>query len=422
MPKKVVRLSDLEVKNAKPENTTKKLSDGEGLALHVSPAGGKSWRFNYRLSGKRGEVTLGKYPGMSLAQARRARDDARVLVEQGIDPASVRRQEKAEVARQTNSFEKVAREWHGKQSRRWSEKHAKKAWGRMAKHLLPAIGSTPIDEVSPQALLSVLQTLEEQGKYETAHRLRGFADHVFNYAIAAQLANANPASAIAKALAPTVTVHRAAIVDPAGVGQLLRAIWGYMGPLVRGCLQIMALTAVRPGEARKMEWSELSTEGPHGPLWTIPAIKTKLRREHLVPLAPSVISILEGLRDLTGHNQYVFPNSRKADKPMSDAAMNMALRRLGFEKDDHCGHGFRSTFSTLARESGYWPHHVIEAALAHLQGNSVSQAYDRALYLPERRELLHWWADNLAGLRTRVPSPDDMPTPGKGSKKGAKPT
>jgi len=403
MPRHTLPLTDMQIRNAKSQAKPLKLTDGGGLHLLITPSGGKLWRLKYRYGGKEKLLSFGEWPDVSLKRARELRDEARTLVAEGVDPGKKRKhdkiQEEAKAVRARNTFEVVAREWHAKQSRRWSQDHAARAWGRIEKHLFPDLGSTPIDEISPKDFLAVLQRLETEGKHETAHRLRGLADNIFAYAIAAQLTEANPAAAIAKALAPSVTIHRAAIVDQAGVGRLMRCIWGYKAsPLVRGCLQITALTAVRPGEARKMEWGELTLDSPHGPLWTIPASKTKLRREHLIPLAPQVVTILKGLHDLTGHDRYVFPNSRKADSPLSDMAMNMALRKMGFGPDEHCSHGFRSTFSTLARESG-WQHHVIEATLAHLQGNSVSQAYDRAQYLPDRRKLLAWWADFIDGLR-----------------------
>ncbi len=403
MPKKVPPLTDAQIRNAKPGAASLRLYDGGGLFLEVLTTGGKSWRFKYRFGDTERRMVFGLWPDVSLKQARQLRDEARSMVAAGVDPGEKRKHDKAicdiQAASAANTFESVARRWIENQSRRWSPGHTEKALKRLEKHLFPSFGDTLIDDVSPSALLGAFQALEAEGKHETAHRLRGLADNVFCYAIAAQLTNANPAAAIAKALAPAITVHRAAIVEPVGVGRLLRSVWGYMGSqLVRGCLQITALTGARPGEARKMEWSEISLDGPHGNLWIIPGAKTKLRRDHLIPLAPQAVAILDGLRDLTGNRKFVFPNSRGGERPISDMAMNMALRKMGFGAEQHCAHGFRSTFSTMSREAG-WAHHVIEAALAHLQGNSVSQAYDRAQYLSDRRKLLEWWAGYLDALR-----------------------
>lgn len=404
MPKKVIPLGELQIKNAKPCDGAYKLFDGGGLYLEVLPTGGKSWRWKYTFGGVEGTLRFGLWPDVSLKQARALRDEYRALSKQGVNPKKKQGEskalERASAREATSTFEAVARDWHSQQSRLWGADHAKRTWGRIKGHLLPSLGDIQVSEVSAKDLLAVFRDLEAEGKHETVHRLRGYADNIFAYAIASQLAESNPAAAIAKALAPSVTVHRAAIVDQDGVGRLMRSIWGYLGsPLVRGCLQITALTAARPGEARRMEWEEISFDGPYGPMWNIPASKTKLRRDHMIPLAPHVVSILEGLSDLTGHDQYVFPNSRKANQPMSDMAMNMALRKMGYGADVHVAHGFRSTFSTLAREHG-WQHHLIEASLAHLQGNSVSQAYDRAQYIAERRTLLEWWAGYLEGLKT----------------------
>jgi len=403
MPKKTAPLTDTQIRSLKPGAKSVRLHDGDGLFLEVLPSGGKSWRFKYRLGGQERRTSFGLWPEVSLKQARQLREEARALVAAGVDPGTKRQEAKAEVqahsARAGNTFEVVARRWVENQSRRWSQGHTEKALGRLEMHLFPVLGGKLIDEITPSALLGILQSLEAEGKHETAHRLRGMADNVFAYGIASQLCNANPAAAIAKALAPAVTVHRAALVEPKAVGLLMRDVWSYMHPLVRGALQLVALTASRPGEVRGMAWVEINLDSPHGPLWTIPGARTKLRRDHLVPLAPQVVAILENLHDLTGNRELVFPNSRDGKRPISDMAMNMALRRMGYSAEMHCAHGFRSTFSTLARESG-WAHHVIEAALAHVQGSSVAQAYDRAQYLPERRKLLEWWAGYLDGLRT----------------------
>jgi integrase len=403
MPKKIAPLTDTQIRNCKPGPGVSRLFDGDGLYLEVTPAGGKSWRFKYRHDGKERRFSFGTWPEVSLKQARQLRKDARAQVAAGVDPGESRKQDKAEAqaqdARATNTFEAVARRWIENQSRRWSQGHTDKALGRLEMHLFPYLGAKLVDEITPSDLLTVLQGLEAEGKHETVHRLRGLADNTFAFAIAAQLCNANPAAAIAKALAPAVTVHRAAIVEPKAVGKLMRDIWGYMHPLVRGALQLTALTAARPGEVRGMAWEEINPDSPHGPVWIIPAARTKLRRDHIIPLATQTQAILEGLRDLTGNRVLVFPNSRDGKRPISDMAMNMALRRAGYSGETHCAHGFRSTFSTLAREAG-WAHHIIEAALAHVQGSSVAKAYDRAQYLPERRKLLEWWAEYLDGLRT----------------------
>jgi len=404
MPRKILPLTDVQIKNAKARSKAWKLTDGDGLHILVTPSGGKLWRLKYRHGGKEKLLSFGAWPEIGLKRARELRLEARSLVAEGIDPGEKRKEakavEEAQAVVAANTFSVVARKWHAKQSRLWSQDHAARNLRRLENHIFPVLGDIPVGDILPEKLLGLLQGLEEQGKYETAHRLRGLCDNIFVYAIAAQLTKSNPALAISKALAPVITVHRPAIVDPPEVGRLMRMIWGYMGsPLVRGCLQITALTAVRPGEARQMEWSEINIDGPHGPLWIIPGPKTKLRRDHLVPLAPQVVAILETLRDMTGQGQFVFPNSRDGSRPMADMSMNMALRRLGFGSEEACSHGFRSTFSTLTREAG-WPHHVIEAVLAHLQGNSVSQAYDRAQYLPERRKILEWWVGYLDTLKS----------------------
>jgi integrase len=403
MPKKTLPLTDVQIKNAKPQPKAYKLADGGGLYLEVLPAGGKSWRMKYRFAGLEKRLVFGLWPDVSLKRARQRRDDARALVAEGVDPGEKRRQDKAEVQAQAedaaNTFEVVARDWHARQVAGWSEGHAAKVLSRMEFHLFPKLGARPISAIRAPVILAVLREIEDRGNNETAQRLRQICEAVFAFAVVAGLVERNVGTDLRGILAPCRVKNRPAIVEPKGVGQLLRAIDAYTGSAVTlAALKLAPLVFVRPGELRQAEWSEIDLEADGGPRWTIPAEKMKMRAAHIVPLSRQAVAILEGIHILTGSGRYVFPSSRTASRCMSNMAMNAALRRLGYEQGEHCAHGFRAMASTLLNEQG-WPRDVIERQLAHAERSKVRAAYNRAEHLPERRKMMQRWADYLDALK-----------------------
>lgn len=403
MPRTAKPLTDATIRNAKSKDKVYKLADGGGLYLEVMPAGGKSWRMKYRFGGVEKRVSFGMWPAVSLADARRLREEAKTLHAQGVDPGEKRKQDRAAASAHAveiaTTLESVAKDWHERQTRRWSEEHAAKIMLRLNKHIFPRIGSTPITALKAPELLALLREIEGRGNYETAHRLRQYLDAVYAFAIAEGKAENNPAASIAKAMTPHRAEHRAALVTIPGATRLFRAVWDHQGrPETAMGLRLLALTACRPGEVQKAEWSDINLKAHGGPLWTIPADKAKKRREHCVPLSPQAVEVIESIRPLTGTSPYLFPHMTDPTRHMSNAVLRMALRRMGFSKEEATAHGFRSTFMTLAKESG-WEHHVVHRAMSHVQGNSTTQAYDRAQYLPERRKLLEWWANFIDGLR-----------------------
>ncbi|GAB6038189.1 tyrosine-type recombinase/integrase [Fundidesulfovibrio butyratiphilus] len=395
MPKKILPLTDAAVRNAKPKEKAFKLSDGGGLYLEVLPSGGKSWRMKYRFGGQEKRLVFGLWPDVSLKQARQHRDDARALVAEGVDPSEKRKQDKAEAEKAVATFEVVARDWHARQVAVWTKPHADKIIRRLERYLFPAFGAAPITDLRAPDILAPLRVLEGLGRNDTAKRLRQYCEAVFAYAIAEGRATLNAAAGLEKVLSPHVVQHRAAITDPKGVAGLLRAIEGYDGPLTRAALQMAACCFTRPGELRRAEWAEFDLEAAE---WRIPAEKMKRRLPHVVPLSRQVLVILEELRPITGEGRFVFPSYQTPGRAMSKMTLAAALRRLGYTKDEMTAHGFRSTASTLLRECGF-PHHLIETQLAHVTGNSVSRAYDRAQYLPERRKMMQAWADYLDALK-----------------------
>ncbi len=397
MPKRVQELAPSAVANAKPQATPYKLPDGKGMFLLVTPDGAKLWRLRYLRPGtsKENTLSLGIFPEVSLRKARDRREESRKLLADGIDPGENRKAAKqARKVATENSFAAIAAEWLDKQH--MAPATLEKARWTFADLVNPYIGHLPIAEIGAPELLSMLQRIEARGARETAHRTRQRAAQIFRYAIATGRASRDPCADLRGALAPVKVKNRAAITDPLKIGELLRAINGYTGgPVVGAALKLAALVFVRPGELRKAEWTEIDLDGAE---WRIPASKMKMRDEHIVPLPLQAVAILRDLEPLSGAGRYVFPGARNPRLPMSEAAVNSALRRMDFDKDTMTGHGFRAMASTRLNELG-WKEDAIERQLAHAERNKVRAAYNRAQYLDERRRMMQAWADYLDGLR-----------------------
>lgn len=389
-------LTDTAIRNAKPSIKPVKMYDEGGLFLLVTPAGGKWWRFKYRFGGKEKLLSFGTYPEVSLKDARGRRDQGRKQLASDIDPGEHRKAVKlAKADRAANSFEIIAREWFGKFSPNWAESHASKIITRLERDIFPFVGGRPIAEITAPELLTVLRRIESRGAIETAHRAMQNCGQVFRYGIATGRNERDVSADLRGAIPPPMAKHHASIKDPIGIGGLLRAIQGYQGSFITKCaLRLAPLVFVRPGELRKAEWSEFNLDGAE---WRIPAEKMKMREIHIVPLSRQALAILNELRQLTGDGRYVFPGARTNGRPMSENAVNAALRRMGFAKDEMTGHGFRSMASTTLNEQG-WDKDVIERQLAHGERDQVRGAYNFAEYLPKRREMMQAWADYLDSL------------------------
>jgi len=391
-------LTDVAIRNAKPTDKPRRVTDGDGMYLEITPAGGKLWRFKYRFARKEKRLALGAYPATGLKEAREKRDAARKLLAAGIDPGEQRKAERAAgEERAANSFEIVAREWFAKQSKSWAESHSSKILLRLENYLFPWLGKRPIADIAAKELLTVIRRIEDRGAIESAHRTLQNCGQVFRYAIATGRAERNPASDLRGSLAPAKSIHRAAITDPSAIGQLLRASHDYQGSLVTRCaLRLAPLLFVRPGELRAMEWAELDLDAGE---WNIPADRMKTRQPHLVPLAAQAIEVLRELQPLTGRSRYVFPSARSPKRPMSNNAVLSALRRMGFAKEEMSGHGFRAMARTVLDEVLHIRPDYIEHQLAHAVRDANGRAYNRTTHLPERRKMMQQWADFLDVLR-----------------------
>ena len=396
MPKRIVPLSETKVRTAKPQKSPQKLFDGGGLFLLVTPSGGKLWNLKYRFNGKEKKLSLGSYPEISLAEARQRREEARTLVANEVDPGEIKKAQQAAESAQADTFEVIAREWHSRFAPTWAKSHAGKIIRRFELYVFPWIGTKEITSISAKEMLEVLRRVEEKGIIETAHRIQQSCGRVFRYAIATGRAERDPTGDLRGALPPANTKHMASIIDPREIGGLLRAIDGYNGSIVTRCaLQLAPLVFVRPGELRHAEWTEIDFDAKE---WRIPAEKMKSKFQHIVPLSKQSAKVLREIMPLTGKGRYVFPSPRTGNRPMSDNAVLAALRRMGYEKDEMSGHGFRSMASTLLNEQG-WNRDAIERQLAHTEKNSVRASYNFAEYLPERRKMMQSWADYLDSLR-----------------------
>lgn len=391
-------LTDTAIRKVKPTDKAQRLFDGGGLYLEVSPAGGKWWRLKYRHGGKEKRLSLGTYPDTGLADARGKRDAARKLLAAGADPAEHRKAEKAAGDdRAANSFEVIAREWFAKQKTNWVQGHADKVLLRLENDVFPWLGKRPIADVTAKELLTTINRIVDRGAIDSAHRALQNCGQIFRFAVVTGRAERNPAVDLRGALPAAKETHLAAITDPDKVGGLLRAMDAYAGSFVTKCaLRLAPLIFVRPGELRHAEWAEIDLDKAE---WNIPAEKMKMRSPHLVPLSAQAVAILAELQALTGRGRYVFPSARGPKRPMSDNAVLSALRRMGFDKEEMSGHGFRAMARTILDETLHFRPDYIEHQLAHAVKDPNGRAYNRTAHLTERRKMMQAWADYLDVLR-----------------------
>ena len=391
-------LTDLKVRQANPREKGYKIGDLGGLYLLVRPNGSKLWRMKYRTAGREQKLSFGAWPAVTLRDARLRRDEARVEIGTGGNPAKRKRLERIEEEIGIgHTFAEVAAEYIEKCAKEgYAETTLIKArW--FLDILSPSIGNTPIAEVSPHELLSALRRIERKGHRESARRARSFASRVFRYGVATLRAEHDPAQPLRGALVAPVVKHYAAITDPKKLGQLLRAIEGFEGsPVTLQALRIAPHVFVRPGELRHATWDEFDFEKA---VWKIPEGRMKSRRPHSVPLSRQVIELLDELAKLRGLEGYVFGSLVARGRPMSENTINAALRRMGYSGDEMTAHGLRATASTLLNESGLWSHDAIERALAHQDANVVRGIYHRGQHWEERVRMAQWWSDFLDQLR-----------------------
>lgn len=389
-------LTDTAIRNTKPGEKPAKMADGGGLYLLLNPNGSRWWRLDYRFAGKRKTLSMGVYPEISLKDARERRDEARKLIAQGIDPGEQRKAQKtARNERAGNSFEVICREWLEKWRTTVEPAQHKKALARLEKDVFPWLGGRPIAEITAPEVLTVLRRVDDRGARYTAHKVKSEISQAFRYAIATGRAERDPCPDLRGAIPPARGENFPAITTPKEAGELLRALDGFRGTFVVRCALMLApMLFVRPGELRKAEWSGFNLDKAE---WRY--LVTKTKTEHLVPLPAQAVAILHELHALTGHGLYVFPG-RDPQKSMSEAAVNAALRRMGYDtKTEITGHGFRAMARTILHEELHIKPEVIEHQLAHKVPDALGTAYNRTKFLKERKAMMQQWADYLDKLK-----------------------
>lgn len=406
MPRKIKPLTDLECKRHRysPDSRGKnKLRDGDGLLLEALPSGRKVWRLEYRTAkGTRSEATLPHDYGTrggALTKAREWRVEMRALIAQGVDPTQhAKAQVIAKRAEALATFRAAADEWMEHKFCDWAPATREKVKSTLENVLLPWLGDRPVAAITPQELLHCLQRYERQGKRSSAHNARSYAGQIFRRSVILGQRLDDPAAALKGALKPKNEKNMAHLTDPAEIGGLLRAIDAYAAhPAVRHGLRLLPLLFCRPGELRAARWSEFNLPAA---LWEIPAVRTKLRRPHLVPLSAQALEVLGELADLTRleGDDLLFPNVRHRGRPMSENTFNAALAAIGYGGSVQTPHGFRHVASTRLHELG-WASHLIERQMAHADSNAIRGVYNKAEYLPDRTRMMQAWADYLDQLR-----------------------
>lgn len=392
-------LTDIQCRNTKcPDGKARqRFTEGKGLYLEVMPNGSKYWWLKYRIAGKEKRLSLGTYPEVSLAQARRDRDAARETLKAGTDPVQAKQDAKAaQLLKHENNFEAVARAWWDHWKGTKTDRHADYVMRRLEADVFPMLGALPVADITAPKLLQVAKKIESRDALDIAKRALQTCGQIMRYAVAHGLIERNPAADVkpGDALKPRKKVAYARL-DAKDLPALLRRIDAYHGsPVTRLAMQLMALTFVRTGELIGARWDEFDLDAAE---WRLPAERMKMRTPHIVPLSAQAVEIVKTLQEMRNRSPLLFPGERDHEKPMSNNTILMALERMGY-KHQMTGHGFRGIASTVLHEHEF-DHAHIELQLAHMERDKVSASYNFATYLPQRRKMMQWWADHLDKLR-----------------------
>lgn len=391
-----MKLTDTKARNAKPQEKAYQLQDGNGLYLDVRPSGVKTWRYRYWITPtKDGRYTIGSYPAVSLAEARRVREWAREQVKNGIAPKEAKAVERdIAKAENANTFEIVAKEWLDKKGEHWAKNSKNQITGFMYNDIFPAIGAMPMREINASHILKIIRDLESRGAKSVAVKVRQWCSAVFCYGVATLRADSDPAAALRGAIIVPKTEHSRPLTGDELRDYYLRldSSTGNQATII--ALRILPLVFVRQAELRSAEWSHIDFDNAE---WVIPSELMKMGRMHRVPLSAPVISLLNELKKITGNRRWLFPNTRLNNTYMGASTLNRAIVQLGYARTVITTHDFRATASTRLHEMGY-RHEVIERQLAHVEKNRVSAAYNHAEYMPERRQLMEEWGQWVTGL------------------------
>jgi integrase len=394
MPKLKAKLTDVQIRNLKPGDKAYKVNDEGGLVILVRPTGTKVFQYPYKMGGKYNVFTIGQYPDMPAVDARKQRDLVRDMIKQGINP-----NQKKQIERQLNvqageqSFEAIARNWHGKQI--WAAKHKASILSRLENDVFPKIGYKHINQVNAQEILAILYDIEARGSLDMVRRVNQYCVAIFDHGIAMGLCEFNPAIGRTKAIKSAPVKHRPYLKE-SQLPDFLQRLDNYSGGmLVQLALKLLLLTFVRPGELRGARWDEINLDKAE---WKIPAARMKMKRDHIVPLSTQAVEVIKQIQIISGRCEIIFPGERKITKPISDVTLTKALIIMGYTGENKVvPHGFRATASTILNEKGFKPD-VIERQLAHVEKNKVRASYHHSEYLDDRRHMMQWWGDYILSV------------------------
>ena len=393
-------LTDIKIRSAKPDSKQYKLFDGGGLFLLVKPNGSKLWQLKYRYLGKERIYSIGPYPTVSMAQARKERETVKKQLAEGIDPTQHRRttrHQKMEASE--NTLESIARRWF--EIKKGDDEHRERSLRRLELYAFPKLGYRPIQSITTLDIVSCLEAVEKRGILETAHRVKQLLQQVFRYAVRRGLITTNPAGDLRDILA-FPEKNNFACIHPSELSGLLKAMENYHGDVLTCvAIKLLAYTFVRTGELIGARWEEIDWARQE---WQIPAERMKMKRDHIVPLARQSVALLESLKAITGKREFIFHAPANKEKHLSNGAILGVLRRMGYA-GRMTGHGFRALASTILNEQRKYHPDIIERQLAHAERNEVRAAYNRAEYLLERKKMMQEWADYLDGV---LASPDKV--------------
>lgn len=396
-------LTDTKIKKAKPNGKVQKLNDGDGLRLEITKAGTKAFKYRYQANGKDTNITLGIYPVLSLSEARTKRDEIKVHVRQGINPIQQKQQAKAEqeaieqAKKQRLTFTQLFEQWHEHNESDWTYKYAVDVRNRITQHLLPTLGDSFIDEITPQQVIYTLKQMEAKGLGDSIRKVQQYASRMFRYGVGLGLCSVDPVRDI-----PTGDIFKkqtkqnlAHLTKPKDLYHLLKAIDAYLGDIATTtALKLAPHVFLRPSELAGLRWDEVDLKNN---LIIIDGERMKMKRPHIVPLSKQVKELIQSMDAFKQSSAFVFPSPRSAARPINEQSLNAGLKRLGFG-GKHTAHGFRHTASTLLNEQGFnrdW----IEMQLAHSSGDSVRGTYNKAEYLTGRTKMMQAWSDQLDALK-----------------------
>ena len=400
MPRTTKPLSATQIKQAKPRAKEYNLADGQGLYLRVKPTGAKHWLFNYQKphTKQRSNISLGSYPAVSLAEAKKERDLCQSLLAKDIDPREQKIVEKREKANaHANTLGNIYSEWLKLKQQDVSSSYFKKIENRLDKYIIPKLGKRPLHKITAVEAISVIRPLADDGKLETVKKICRWFNEIMVYAVNSGIILHNPLSGIGKAFNAPKTVNLPTL-RPDQLPKLVSTIEeASIKPMTKHLMLWQLHTIVRPAEASNARWEEIDFDKK---VWEIPAERMKKNRPHLVPLTSQTIGILQALKPLSGHLEHIFTSDINPRKPANSQTVNMALKRMGF-KDQIVSHGFRALASTTLNEQEFDPD-VIEVALAHVDSNSIRATYNRSEYLEQRKKMMQWWSDQIAGINRKT--------------------